>query len=72
MYTHKVRRTLKDEGWKGLTADEQRFTMLDRVLRPDLYLWMQESEHVRSGLTTRSTEANLTVVVVVPYRSSAL
>ncbi len=27
-----------------LTMDEKRFTMLDRVLRPDLYLWMKESE----------------------------
>lgn len=29
-----------------LTMDEKRFTMLDRVLRPDLYLWMKGSEYV--------------------------
>lgn len=39
-----MRRALKEEGWDVLTADEKRFTMLDRVLRPDLYLWMRESE----------------------------
>lgn len=39
-----VRRTLKQDGWDVLTTEEKRFTMLDRVLRPDLYLWMKGSE----------------------------
>lgn len=42
--TLQVRRALKEEGWDALTVEEKRFTMLDRVLRPDLYQWMKASE----------------------------
>lgn len=30
--------------------DEKRFTMLDRVLRPDLYLWLKASEFAMVGV----------------------
>lgn len=35
---------MKEDGWDVLTMEEKRFTMLDRVLRPDLYVWMKGSE----------------------------
>lgn len=39
-----VRHTMMQEGWAELSLDEKRFTMLDRVLRPDLYRWLESSE----------------------------
>ena len=38
-----VRRRHRTEGWKNLTLPERQFTILDEILHPDLYTWMDDS-----------------------------
>ncbi|CAM9245524.1 unnamed protein product [Discosporangium mesarthrocarpum] len=51
----KVRRALKEENWEALSLDEKRFTMVDRVLNPDLYHWMKGDTQFLDGIMSTSS-----------------